>query len=97
MAESPSALINIIELARKHWPSNYGLLLAEIFSISLSISILLALNPGIAASIITLAAFGGIAWLVWWRSNLLPRTKRGKVGFVISISTEDENEHKKIM
>ena len=92
--EDPTKLA---ELARKHWPTRYALLLAEILSLVLTTAILYVIDPDIAIKLIAYSVVCGITYFVWWHSNRLPRTQKGKLGFVISISTGDEDERKKIM
>lgn len=96
MAEASFDLEKVAELARKHWPTHYALLLAEIISIALVSGILLVINPGFIEKVITYVVFGGITWILWWKTNRLPKSKRGKIGFLVSIGTGDESERKKI-
>lgn len=95
---SLSADVTVIaELARKHWPKYYALLLAEILSSILATGILVVVNPEITAKLITYFVVWGITYIIWWYTNRLPKTKKGKVGFLISITTGEEKERKKIM
>lgn len=96
MANLSVDLAQVAELARKHWHKYYALLLAEIISSLLATGILLVLNPGNTAKLITYFVIWGITYVIWGYTNRLPRTRRNKVGFVMSISTGDETEHKKI-
>lgn len=84
-------------MARKHWPKCYALLLAEIISSSLVTGILLVINPSTILKFATYIVVWAITYVVWWHTNRLSRTRKNKVGFVISISTCEESEHKKIM
>ena len=86
----------IAELARKHWPKYYALLLAEILSSLLATFILVVVSPENTAKLITYLIVWGITYIIWWYTNCLPKTKKGKVGFLISISAGDETERKKI-
>jgi len=97
MAEASFDLNKAAELARKHWPTYYGLLLAEFISVAVASGILVAINPGSIEKVITYCVFAGSAWTLWWITNRLPKTKTGKVGFLVSISAGDETERKKIM
>jgi tetratricopeptide (TPR) repeat protein len=97
VANVTANLSELAEVARKHWHTPYALVLAEIL-LSLVLAVLLGvvkLGAGVGV-----AAFGllwVITFIVWWHTNRLPKTKKDKVGFVISLSTGDETEHKKVM
>ena len=97
MSALTSNATEIVELARKNWHTIYALVLAEILLLGTCTSILLVVNP---SPLIKLAAYltvGAVALIVWWRTNRLPKTAKNKLGFVISISTGEESERKKIM
>lgn len=97
MANLSANAAEIAELARKHWHTSYALLLAEILSLGLFTAILVVVNPGTAIKLSTYVLVGAITFIIWWHTNRLPKTKKNKVGFVISISTGEESERKKIM
>jgi len=97
MANLSAELSQVAELARRHWPTYYGLLLAEILSFGVATGILLVVNPGATVKLITYLVILAITYIVWWHTNRLPKTRKDKVGFLISISTGNESEHKKIM
>jgi tetratricopeptide (TPR) repeat protein len=97
MGSLPADVTVITELARKHWPKYYALLLAEILSSILTTGILVVVNPEITAKLITYFVVWGITYAIWWYTNCLPKTKKGKVGFLISITTGEEKERRKIM
>src|SRR4030042_5551616 len=97
MGSLSADVTGIAELARKHWPKYYALLLAEILSSVLATGILVVVNPEITAKLITYFIVWGITYIIWWYTNRLPKTKKGKVGFLISITTGEESERKKIM
>jgi hypothetical protein len=97
MANLSVNAVEVAELARKHWHTPYALVLAEFLSVVLLTGILLVVNPGATIKLITYLVVGAITFIVWWHTNRLPKTKKNKVGFVISISTGEESERKKIM
>jgi hypothetical protein len=97
MANLSADVTLIAELARKHWPKYYALLLAEILSSLLATVILFVVNPESTAKLITYFVVWLITYVIWWYTNRLPKTKKNKVGLVISISTDEESERKKIM
>ena len=97
MGDLSTNVTGIAELARKHWPKYYALLLAEILSSVLATFILVVVNPENIAKLITYFIVWGITYIIWWYTNRLPKTRKGKVGFLISIASGEETERKKIM
>jgi tetratricopeptide (TPR) repeat protein len=97
MANQSDGLTQLAELARENWHTRYALLLAVILSLGLTSSVLLVIKPDTLIKTVVYLVVGVATCAFWWRSNRLPKTRRDKVGFVISISTGDEVEHKKIM
>jgi tetratricopeptide (TPR) repeat protein len=82
-----------ISLIAKHWHRRTGFfgLLAPLLLLELG---LLAKAPLalVSAAILTVIAVE----LLWRFSRALPKTKRGKIGFAISISSDDEKEAARI-
>ena len=89
-------LTSIADQARKHWPTHFGLLLAEIFIVTLITSVIAVVSPTPIVAVILYATGIIIAFLLWKISNRIQKTKKDKVGFVISISTDGQEEQKKI-
>jgi tetratricopeptide (TPR) repeat protein len=96
MTNQSTDFTRLIETARTHWHTSYALLIAEILFLGLATPILVVLNPSFTSKLITYLLGCTITSIIWWYTNRLPKTKRGKLGFVISISTGDERERKKI-
>ncbi len=97
MGSVSTNLTEIAELSRRHWPKYYALLLAEILSSILATIILIVVNPENTVKLITYIVVWGITYTIWWYTNRLPKTRKGKVGFLISIAAGEETERKKIM
>lgn len=89
-------LTSIADQARKHWPTHFGLLLAEIFIVTLITSVIAVVSATPIVAVILYATGIIIAFLVWKISNRIQKTKKEKIGFVISISTDGQEEQKKI-
>jgi len=87
----------VAELARKHWHTFYALLLTEFLSLTLLTGILAVIIPALLTKAIAYLVVGAIIFISWLYTNRLPTTRKNKVGFVISISTGDEIERKRIM
>ena len=66
-------------------------------SIGVITGILVEINPNKLTKLLAYLIALATVLIAWFYSNRLPKTKKGKVGFVISISTGDEVERKKIM
>jgi len=87
---------NWLQFAEKHWHRPAGLVAAAAFLILLLTGVFALVKP---SSIICAIAYVLSAVLVvtgWRWSNRLPRTKKGKVGFVVSIYADEEAERVKI-
>ncbi len=89
-------LTNIADLARKHWPTRFGLLLAEIFAVTLITSVIAVIVPTPLVAVILYTAGLIIAYLTWKMTNRIQKARKDKVGFIISISTDGIEEQKKI-
>jgi hypothetical protein len=94
MADIP---VDLLEHVWRHWHTAYGLLIAEFLSVAALTAILAVVNPSIAIKITAFIAFGAITLIAWAYTNRLPRTSKNKVGFLISISTGEETQRKRIM
>jgi tetratricopeptide (TPR) repeat protein len=97
MANPSVDLMKVIETAHTHWHTYYALLLVEILFLILATPILVFLNPSLTSKLFTYSLGCTITFIIWLYTNRLPKTRKGKLGFVISISTGgDETERKKI-
>lgn len=84
----------LFDLAQRHWHKPIGLIFTIAAAIFFEIILLKSINaPGIAVVIVysVTAIFSIIAWFY---SNRMPKTPKGKVGFVVCIQCSDEEEEK---
>jgi hypothetical protein len=79
-------LTKLLSKARQHWHTCYGLVVAQVIGLLVTLAIVAVLPlPGYAELLVPSVA-GVSIFCAWGLSRRLPRTKRGKVGFVISIA-----------
>ena len=84
------------ELAQKQW-HRPGAMFAALVVLTCVLAVVmgpLGLSPMVCGFLYLMGISGTIFW--WWWSNRLPRTPKGKVGFVISIHAGEESERTKI-
>ncbi len=93
---SPESLVNSIEKLNKYWPYKKGYFAALFILISVVATVLAVGNAGSIVVVISILLSAILLLLVWLISRAIPKTKKNKVGFVISISCDDELEAKKI-
>ncbi|HXV12327.1 MAG TPA: hypothetical protein VD839_16130, partial [Burkholderiales bacterium] len=77
----------------KHWHSRIGFF-AVLSALLIAEVSLLKSQPLVLLGVASVSAL--IVELIWRFGRALPRTKRGKVGFVISMTSDDEKEAAKI-
>lgn len=80
----------------KHWPYPRGFFAVLIIVILLEIPLLERFGIGFSVAVLVLLISAAFVYGIWWYTRRLPRTKVDKVGFVVSISSDDEKEAKKI-
>lgn len=86
----------LIELAERNWHKTSGLIFFIVAAILIEIALLNSLNAIPVVSGITYVISLFIVTAVWFYSNRYPKTKSGKVGFVVSIECSAEEEHVRI-
>lgn len=85
-----------IEFARKHWNTKIGLLVACFLTLSFEMALMTSVGSnGITQCLIYLLS-AIIIITIWSYTNMLPRTKKGKVGFLVSIQCSNDEEYRKI-
>jgi len=84
----------LIDLTKKHWHQKLGLFFAILLSVVLTHFIIknIDLSEIIRCSIYLLFVIFVI--FIWFHSNKIPKSKKGKVGIVVSIQTSNEDEEK---
>ncbi|MDR3502169.1 MAG: hypothetical protein P4L79_06250 [Legionella sp.] len=80
----------ILEGIQKLWPTWYGLILSEALVIGLLVPFHTIGIPLIFNIVVCSVLFVAVS-LIWYFSNKLPKTKKDKIGFVVSISCDDDN------
>ena len=95
MSNMPSIKIEDLVNFKTHWPHRHGLIVAIVAVVGFEAAVFvehvkLWIFLGIAAITVFLLA------ALWGYSRKLPKTKRDKVGFVVSMSCDNETEAKKI-
>jgi tetratricopeptide (TPR) repeat protein len=79
----------------KHWHSRSGFLAVVIPLLGAEVAGAFALSmPLVLVGALPLTA--AAVWLVWWRSRALPKTVKGKVGFVVCLSCDNEDQASRI-
>jgi tetratricopeptide (TPR) repeat protein len=85
-----------IEYARLNWHTPAALIVLEVIVLSLFSVILKVINPSSLSKILTYFVVFVIPIIIWLLSKRLQKTKEGKVGILICISSSDEGERSKI-
>jgi hypothetical protein len=86
----------IIDTLNKHWFYRTGLVGAWITIVGLEIALFTAIKPTLGMSTLLVVATLVLVFVIWWYSRKPPKTRKGKVGFALSLRCDDENEAKKI-
>ena len=89
-------LFNLAETAEKYWPQKKGLIFCLLAIIVLEAPLFGILGFSKYLNLILLLVSIVIVILTWFYMRRIPKTKKNKVGFVVSIYCEDEVELKKI-
>lgn len=91
-----SEIISILDKVEKSWPLKKGLFFFLLFIVLFQILLFDFLELGRTYKIIFLILSILASVLVWLYTRRLPRTKKNKVGFVVSLYCEDDKELKKV-
>ena len=84
----------LFDLAQRHWHKPIGLIFTVAAAILFEIILLNNVKaPGIVA-VIVYSVTAILSIIIWFYSNRVPRTPKGKVGFVVCIQCQDEEEEK---
>lgn len=95
---SSSDVNTIINTLKKHWPHRIGLVAAWIVILGLEIPLFTVIKPKLdfITLILIIAATLLLASGAWWCSRKPPKTRKGKVGFALSLWCDDEDEAKRV-
>lgn len=87
----------ILETASKYWPYPRGYyVVLFILLVLVELPILVSTKSSLILSFLLFIITGGFLYIIWRFTRSIPKTKKKKVGFVISITCDDEDEAKKI-
>lgn len=89
---NPELLITL----SKHWPYRRGYFAVLAVLLGIEVPVLVAANPSLLVSLVIILSTAALLFIAWYISRSVPKTKKDKVGFVISISCDDESEAKRI-
>ena len=82
----------LLDLAQRHWHKPIGLIFSVAAALLFEILLLTSINANgiITASVYLITAPSVVAF--WFINNRFPKTKKGKVGFAVSILCSNEKE-----
>lgn len=86
----------ILVTLSKHWPYRRGYFAVLLVLLGIEVPILVSAKSSLEVSLGIILATTAILFVAWYLSRSVPRTKKNKVGFVVSISCDDESEAKRI-
>lgn len=84
----------LIDLAQRNWHKPIGLIFTIAAGILFAIILLSSVKAPPAVSVIVYSMTAVATIIIWFYNHRLPRTQKGKVGFVVCIHCTDENEEK---
>jgi tetratricopeptide (TPR) repeat protein len=87
---------DFIEKLKKYWPTPIGLIGATLFALSIETPLLLPLTLSKINYIICYIVTTSLITFIWFIYKRTPKTKKNKIGFVVSIICSNEDEGKKI-
>jgi tetratricopeptide (TPR) repeat protein len=85
-----------VRFIEKHWFEKTGLFFALITTIALMLMLLTTLNAVWWVTIIVLALSIALVTMAWIISKSPPKTQKNKIGFLISIACDGDEESKKL-
>jgi len=86
----------LLDIAQHHWHKPIGLLSSVAVTILFDILLLNSIKASTISSVTVYSITTISVIIVWFISNRLPKTKKGKVGFVVCIQCSNEEENEKI-
>lgn len=92
----PSMDHKLLLLAQRHWHRQIGLVFAIIAAFIFESLVLTHLNVGPIGYVIIYSITFLALFAIWVISNRLPKTAKGKVGFVVCLQCSNEEENKRI-
>lgn len=86
----------IVEFMQNNWHRKKGLFSLLIFAFLVTLSFVIAIQAPVYISMIIMSVTEIIVFIGWLYAKKIPRTARGKVGFVVCIACSTSDEEKKI-
>jgi tetratricopeptide (TPR) repeat protein len=93
---APTKADNIINILDKYWPYKNGLFALIILIVGLETPILVAAKSDLVVSFLVIGVSIATIFILWMYSRALPKTRKNKVGFVVSFACDNDEEAKKI-
>ncbi len=87
---------NLFELAQKHWHEPIGIVFSVAAALLFEILLLNSVKANGITSVTVYLITAFVIIIIWLFSNRFPKTKKGKVGFVVSIQCSNDEENIKI-
>lgn len=89
-------LQDLIQFTEKHWFEKTGLVIALVLTMVVVATLLTTGQAVWWVTILVLIIFALLVSLTWWISRRAPRTPRNKVGFLVGIACDGDEEGKKL-
>jgi tetratricopeptide (TPR) repeat protein len=80
----------------KQWPYPRGYFVVLFVLLGMEVPILVSAKSSLETSLAIIFSTTALLFVVWYVSRCVPKTKKNRVGFVVSISCDDETETKRI-
>lgn len=94
--EGIGKLNDIVHFLEKKWYEKMGLVAALLTTCTVEIPMLIAGKVAWPAAIIIVSLSMGLVAAFWFYSRRLPRTSKGKIGFIVSIASSNDIESQKL-
>lgn len=86
----------IIPILTKGWRQPYGLLTAILLAFGLGTAFISATKPPLAVAVLVIVGSSTAILIAWLLARRLPKTRKGKVGFAVSLWCSDEEAARKV-
>jgi tetratricopeptide (TPR) repeat protein len=86
----------LFDLIQRHWHKPLGLLVTIVTGLLFVTFLLNNINASSKTTILAYLIVTASSLIIWWYSNKIPKTKKGKVGFVVCIQYSNDDEEKVI-
>lgn len=91
-----SANHELLVTLSKHWPHRRGYFFVLLVLLGIEVPLLVSTESSLIISLGIILATAVLLYGIWKVSRSIPKTRKDKVGFVVSISADDESEAKRI-